>query len=103
MKAKVIRVKVYEGVIAFAHGHSSYVKRLIVQLENGDHLAITPHEEQVHAFLGFTFPACEILGEVDLPDELVKKAIAFVQAKKDFDGLVNILESLINSSIQEVK
>lgn len=94
MKAKIISQKVYEGVIGWVHGCGSTVRRLVV--EEADNLVITPHDDQVHAFTGFNLKDnCKVIGEVEVPDELVEKALAFVRAKAELDGLKGSFEALL--------
>jgi hypothetical protein len=95
VKAKIISQTVYEGVMDWAHGGGYTVKRLVV--EERDNLAITPHHDnQVYAFTGFNLKdGCEVIGEVEVPDELVEKALAFVRIKAEFDGLKGTFEALL--------
>lgn len=94
MKAKIISETAYEGVMDWAHGGGYTVKRLVV--EERDNLAITPHDNQVYAFTGFDLKdGCEVIGEVEVPDELVEKALAFIRAKAEFDGLKDTFEALL--------
>jgi len=94
MKAKVIRQKVYDGVMDFIHDGGHYINRLVV--EEANNLAITPHENEVYAFTGFDLKdEHEMLSEVEVPDELVEKAVAFVRVKAEFDGLKDTFEALL--------
>jgi hypothetical protein len=94
MKAKIVSQRVYNGVMAWIHDASYNVKRLIV--EGADNLAITPHDDQVYAFTSFDLTDdCEVLGEVEVPDELVEKALAFVRAKAEFNSLKDTFEALL--------
>jgi hypothetical protein len=38
-----------------------------------------------------------VIGEVEVPDELVEKALAFVRTKAEFDGLKERVEALLES------
>ena len=94
MKAKIVSQRVYEGIMDWAHDGGSTVKRLVVEEKNN--LAITPHDNQVYAFTGFDLKNdCEVIGEVEVPDELVEKALAFVRIKAEFDGLKDSFEALL--------
>lgn len=94
MKAKIVSQRVHEGVLGWAHSYGYTVKRLVV--EEADNLAITPHDNQVYAFTGFNLKDdCKVIGEVEVPDELVEKALTFVRAKAEFDGLKGTFEALL--------
>ena len=96
MKAKIFSQMVYEGVMDWVHGGGKEVKRLVV--EEANNLAITPHNDQVYAFTGFdsTSDGTKLLGEVEVPDELVEKALTFVRAKEEFDGLKDRFTALLD-------
>ncbi len=94
MKAKVVQGKMYEGVMDWAHGGGYTAKRLVV--EEADNLAITPHGNEVYAITGFNLKDDhKVLGEVEVSDELVEKALAFVRAKAEFDGLRGTFKALL--------
>ena len=95
MKAKIISQTVYEGVMDWARGGGGYtVKRIVIEGE--DNLAITPHDNQVYAFTDFDIKGgCKVIGEIEVPDELVEKAFAFVRTKAEFDGLKDTFEALL--------
>ena len=80
--------------MGWVHGRGSTVKRLVV--EEADNLAITPHDNQVYALTGFDLKKdCKVIREVEVPDELVEKTLAFVRAKAEFDGLKDSFEALL--------
>ena len=92
MKAKVVSEWVTTDLI---HGSGCTVKRLVV--EEADNLAVTPHDGQVYAFTGFDLKGgCEVIGEVQVPDGLVEKALAFVHAKAEFDSLEDTFKTLLD-------
>lgn len=95
MKAKIVSQKVSEGVMDKIHGGGFTVKRLVV--EEANNLAITPHKNEVYAVIGFDLTRnCQIIGEIDVPDELVEKALAFVLAKVEFDNLKDFFNTLLS-------
>jgi len=94
MKAKIISQKLYEGAMDWIHGGGYTAKRLVV--EEAGNLIITSRDNQVCAFTGFNLEEdCKVIGEVEVPDELVEKALAFVRAKAEFDGLKDAFEALL--------
>ncbi len=79
----------------WVHGGGFTVKRLVV--EERDNLAITPHNNQVYAFTGFDLKGnCEVIGEVEVPDELVEKALTFIRVKAEFDDLKGSFKALLD-------
>lgn len=95
MKAKIVRQKVYGSVIDWNHGGGFTVKRLVV--EEKDNLAITPHNDQVYVFTGFNLDAdCEIIGEVEVSNELVEEALAFIRAKAELNSHMDSFKALLN-------
>jgi len=94
MKAKIIVQMVHEGLTDLTHGGGYQVKRLVVEEKNN--LAITPDDNQLYAIIGFDLRNdYEVIGEVEVPDDLVEKALAFVRAKAEFDGLKGTFEALL--------
>lgn len=86
MKAVIVQQKVYEGVMDFAHGGGHTVKRLVVP--EAEKLAITLDGAQVFAFTGFQIHEdCEVLGDIDVDDDLINAALDFARAKSRLDAL----------------
>jgi hypothetical protein len=94
MKGQIVTQQVYDSILDFTHGFSHTVKRILVP--DADNLVITPHEGEVYAWTGGLEGEYEVIGEVDVPDELVVRALAFARAKKEFDSLVKRFEGLIH-------
>lgn len=95
MKAKIVQQKVYESVMDWNHRGGSIVRRLVI--EEKDNLAITPYNDRVYAFTGFDLDdGCKIIGEVDVPDELIEKALTLIRVKAEFNGLKHSVEALLN-------
>ena len=93
MKATVIRQKVYESEMDRDHGGGQTIKRLVV--EKAGNLAITIYNDEVHAFPNFDMKDAEVIGEVEVPDELVDKALRFAKAKTEFNDLKDKFEALM--------
>jgi hypothetical protein len=95
MKARIIAQKVSMGVMDYVHGGGSLTKRLVV--EEKDNLCITIGEGQLYAFTGFNLDGneYELVGETEVPDELVEQAFAYTQAKMEFDKLRVQFEKLL--------
>lgn len=65
-------------------------------IEEKDNLTITPDHNQIWVITGFNLPNdCTVISEVEVPDELVEKALAFARAKAEFDGLRGSFEALL--------
>jgi len=79
-------------LLDFTHGFSHTVRRILVP--DADNLVITPHEEEVYAWTGGLEGEYEVIGEVEVPDELVERALAFARAKQEFDSLGNRFKEL---------
>jgi len=103
MKAKIISEKAYEGMMDFIHGGGCEVIRFIVA--EADNLVITFHDKQVYARTGFDLKSdggdAKLLGEAEVPDELVEKALAFVRAKEEFNSLKDRFTALLSQLQQE--
>jgi len=86
MKALLIGQMVFEGSIAAIHNMGHLIKRLIIT--EADNLCINIFTGRLYAFTGFNSENdYELLGEVDVPDELVKKVQDYLEAKNKFDAL----------------
>lgn len=94
MKGKIVQQQVCDSALEWTHGFSYTIKRIIVPEANN--LVITPHKGQIYVFTGLKGDHEEI-AEVDVPDELVNKALAFHHAKVEFNLLRNKFEALIGS------
>ena len=94
MKAIIVSQTVYEGTMDWVHGGGHTIKRLVVEEANS--LAITPCDNQVYAFTNFNLKDdYKVLGEVEVPDELVEKTLTFIRAKAEFNGLKDTFEALL--------
>jgi hypothetical protein len=101
MKATIVSEKAYEGSVAFAHGMSQKVKRLVVEVEGVGNLAITPYGGNVHVSTGFKIEGkenCQVIGYVEVPDELIQKALVFARTKEEIKGFIGAFETLIGKS-----
>lgn len=97
MKAIVVSETGYDGGQLMAgRFFSRTVRRLVVKEK--DLLAITVHNNEVFAMQNFKIDDdCKIIGEVEVPDELVEKALAFVRAKTELDALKDTFKVFIGS------
>jgi len=96
MKALLICQTAFDGDQLYAGRLSgSTFKRLVVREKNN--LTITVHDNKVFVITDFKLHGSyTILREVDVPDELIKKALAFVRAKAKFDALKDTFRALLN-------
>jgi|WetSurMetagenome_2_1015567.scaffolds.fasta_scaffold19298_4 hypothetical protein len=76
MKAKIVSQVVYGSTMDFVHGGGEEIKRLVVEKNGETYEAITPYEGHVFVLSKFRFSKdVKIVGEVEVPDELVQQAI----------------------------
>lgn len=80
MKAKVISQIIYEGMFAYVHGMGQQIKRILIPEANN--LVITPHNDILYVWDEFKMDDYEVVKEIEVPDELVKEAIEFMNVKK---------------------
>src|SRR5437870_5663052 len=86
MRAQIYELTVYEGVLAWTHNRGATVRKLVIPYE-GQELTVLPdsrHKSQeVFANLHEKHPGQErtLIGEVEVPDEIVTLALQLVQAK----------------------
>lgn len=90
MKAKIVSQKVY-SFVTHPTGGPYKVKLLVV-----DNIAIrTFHDGQVSVSTDFDMEGCEILGEIEVPDELIEKALALIRAEKELNDLKEKFKALL--------
>lgn len=78
MKAEIISQTVYEGGLAFVHGCDYQIQRILVPEANN--LVITTQENNLYVWDNFKKGEdCQTVKEIDIPDELVEKAISFMK------------------------
>lgn len=92
MKGLVITQRVCDSVLDWSHGMTYEIKRIFVP--EADNLVITPHRNQIYAWTGFD-REYKVIKEIEVPDELVKEALAFAKMKNKFDGLREKFEELL--------
>jgi hypothetical protein len=92
MKGLVITQEVCDSVLDWSHGMTYEIKRILVP--DAANLVITPHRDQVYAWTEFK-GEYQVVKEIEVPDELVEKVLAFVQIKETFDGLKDKFEALL--------
>jgi len=96
VKAKIVQQTVYESMVTKSHGFGRNIKRLVV--EEAENLAITPDQGRVFVWINFDVHAddsCKVIGEVDVPDELVRKALALAHAQTELNGLEDTFNKLL--------
>ncbi len=110
MKAKIIEEVIYEGTMDWVHGGGQMVRRLLIEEKND--LCITFFQDQLLAFTGYDLdkhlrnvPSQDdefgieqklaiVLGEVEVPDDLVEAAFAFANAGKKLVEFIPKFKSL---------
>ena len=95
MKGKIVSEMAYASTLDFAHGIGETVKRLIVEKDAVTYVAITPYDGHVWVVPGFHFSKeVKVLGEVEVPDELVKRMMDAAEVQKNlFEQLKVIVEA----------
>ena len=79
MKAEIITQMVCEGVLAFIHGESYRIKRILIPEKNN--LVITLDGKNFYIWDNFQKDDCETVKEIEIPDELVEKAVNFMKSR----------------------
>ena len=92
MRGLVISQQVCDSVLDWTHRMTYEIKRIFVP--EADNLVITPHRNQVYAWTGFK-GEYKVIKEIEVPDELVKEALAFATTKNKFDELKEKFEILL--------
>ena len=91
MKALLITCTVSEGIMGHLHGDFYQIKRILVPEANN--LVITINERNLYVWENFEWDAeCEVRHQIDIPDDLVQKAIDFMNGKKE---LIEKLQSYL--------
>jgi len=96
MKAKIIEQDFFDGSIeALRHPGrpSGKIKRLVVEEPIG--VTITVWQEKVVAWRGATITHCNVLGEVEIPDELLAQVMALIMAEEKLTAQKNTFEALM--------
>jgi hypothetical protein len=93
MKGKIIQEKVYDSIMDWTHEMGYNIKRILIPEANN--LAITPHNGEVFVFEFEPEREYNVLKEIEVPDELVQEAVAFLQRKKEFNSLIKQFEMLL--------
>lgn len=100
MKATLIVEKVSTGLNEFIHGGGRKIRRLVVNEIYGETvgLLINEYEGNIVAFTGYQIDPneCQVLGEVDIPDELVKVAADYAAAKINLESRKIEFEGILN-------
>ncbi len=82
MKAEVFSCTVSDGILAYMHGDFYQIERIVVPELNN--LAITIDGNNLYFHENFKInDSCKKKGGIELPDDLVKKAVWFMNLKKE--------------------
>jgi len=93
MKGLIVEETVYEGTLAFAHGHGQRIKRIVIP--EADNLAITPHNGQIYIMTNYIMSdGSRILKETEVADELIQRCIEYKRMQDEFFQLFETLEKL---------
>lgn len=85
MKGRIVEETVHESVLSWTHDQGFDVKRILVP--EADNLVITPYKGEIYVANGFDDSNAKLIKEIEIPDELVQKALEFVRMKDEFDNL----------------
>lgn len=88
MKAKLVRCVISSNT-AYLHWRRAEVRRLVFDAGELGTIAITPEDGVIHVVPDYDMyrPNITLLGEVDLPDELVEKVVCRVRAQRELNAL----------------
>jgi hypothetical protein len=94
MKGIIVENEIFASTLDCTHGHGQMVKRIIIP-EVGN-LAITLHGDQIYVFSGYEMDdESKRVKEIEVPNELVQKAIACKKAQDDFFQLKGNFQELL--------
>jgi len=94
MRGKIVEETVFTCWNDRERGIGRLIRRIVVDCP--DKLTITSFHRQLFVFTGFVFTSsCRIVGEVEVPDELVENARSFIRAKEEFNCLREKFEGLV--------
>jgi hypothetical protein len=101
MKATIVEetlhghpVPVIDSVSGEVSLEKPLIKRLFIKEKNG--LAISIYEGKLYIFDFYCInDRCKIIGEVEVSDELIEKAMSFVQKHTDIKRHINEFENLL--------
>lgn len=93
MKAKIVIQVISDSIINGLHGFTHNLKRLVI--EEAGNLAIALYDDKIFILTDFKINSgCQVIGEVEVPDELVAKALAFVSAREELNSLKSEIKVL---------
>lgn len=96
MKAKIVEQAFFDGQIeALRHPHrpSGRIKRLVVDEPIG--VTITVWQGKVCACRGATLIGCDIIGEAEIPDELLAQVMDLIMAEEKLTAQIDTFAALI--------
>jgi len=93
MKGRIIIAKV-DGI--FDRFAPDSIKRIVVTLKDNKVLAITDYLEMC-AVIGYNDKEDKFVKEVEVPDDLVEKALALVKAQEELNKTKKVFNTLLNN------
>jgi hypothetical protein len=94
MKGKIIRQEVSASIIDYIHGVTYWVTR--IWLPEANNLVIIPDDGELFVYRhDFKDSEYEATGETEVPDNLVREAHIFLQAKEEFYKLRPLFKAII--------
>ena len=103
MKAKIINQMLYDGAFSYVHGAGRFVDRILVDIESkNEYLVITPDRAELYAYISSKEGFGEdyaVVKEIELPDELVKEVLTFIESRNKFEALNTIFKGFINKGV----
>ncbi|HSV94811.1 MAG TPA: hypothetical protein VLH94_02470 [Spirochaetia bacterium] len=94
LEGKIVSQMQFGGGVRDYVRFGKEIKRLVVAVNNS-WVAITPYEDHIFALPHFSLAQdnCTVLGDIEVPDELVKQAIESTELqKKLFDQVEELLK-----------
>lgn len=97
LKAKIVEQIVYDGVLGFSHGWGETCRRLVIpnvgekrdKDRNYRGLALTAHGGNFYIIYDYSFSAQDVIGEIEIPDDLERRARKFNLIRESLLETVN--------------
>jgi len=72
------------------------IERIVVILKDKRILAMTDYNK-MHAVIGYNYKKNKIIREIEVPDELIEKALAAADAEEKFNAMKDVFNALLKN------
>ncbi len=105
MKATIISQRVCANINDFVHGGGTLINRLLVELNDGTHMMINFHENELCIFRvsDLSRQKYQVVGEVEVSSELMEAAIAILMDKEALDRKKDAIKEEVWSLLPAVE